>query len=140
MILVYITYEEYKNKYLLSQKKFDCILREKEELFSITQPKSAKFDKGIISKTNNGNIFDEYLIIKEQKQIDQRLDEIKSIMEDRERLLKLKEEELRHSKHYLDKIYRLRYLDKWTVSKIARILSYSESQVYRLLKKIARTL
>lgn len=133
-------YEEYKNKYYETQREYDIILTEKEKLFSITQPSAIKFDKEIVSGGVVDNMFERYLILKEEKKIDQRLEEIKSILDDRERLLKLKEQELRASTDVKDKIYKYKYLDKLKVFKIAKLVGYSEPQVYRILKIIRNNL
>ena len=134
-MFVYVIYEDFKNKYFESQNKYDEILREKEYLFSKTQPKAARTDKIIIS-TSPTNVFDEYLVVKEKKKIDQRLEEIKTIVEDRSKLLKLKEIELRHSKNIWDRIYTLRYLDNLHVKEIATALNYSKIQIYRKISII----
>lgn len=134
--MIYIEYEAYKNRYYESQKKYHDILNEKEMLFAMTQPKTVKFDSEPVKGGVHNNIFDEYLILKEKKNIDQRLDEIKAILEDRERLLKLKEEELKNSNNIHDKVYKYRYLDKLKIYKICRLIGYSEPQVYRILKSI----
>lgn len=80
------------------------------------------------------NTFEVYLIKKEEQQIDEKLAEIKSILEDREQLLKLKEQELRASNDIKDKIYKYRKLDKMRAYKIARLVGYSERQIYRILE------
>ena len=134
--MIYVIYEEYKNKYYETQKEYDVILNEKEKLFMLTQPSAVKFDKEIVSGGITDNTFDRYLILKEEKKIDQRLNEIKSILDDRERLLKLKEQELRASTSVQDKIYKYRYLDRLKVFKIAKLVGYSEPQIYRILKTI----
>lgn len=134
--MLYIEYEEYKNRYYEVQRKYNDILNEKEELFSKTQPKATKITG---EKTTGGkhiNAFDDYLIQKERKNIDKRLEEVKSILEDRERLVKLKEQELRASTNSYDKIYRCRYVDRLTIEKTARISNYSRSQVFNILKEI----
>lgn len=136
--MLYEEYEEYKIRYYDVQKKYNEILNEKEELFAKTQPKAIKIEG---EKTGGGkhiNAFDEYLIQKEKKNIDQRLEEVKSILDDRERLLKLKEQELRASKHSYDKIYRCRYIDRLTIAQTVRISSYSRAQVFNILKKIKK--
>ena len=135
-MLVYVVYEEFKNKYLDTQKKFDEILQEKESLFAKTQPKSPNWDK--IGKNGNqiNNKFDNYLSVKELKRIDERLSEIKSILDDRERLLNLKEQELRNSKNHIDQIYRMKYIDQSNINKITKSVHYSRSQVYRILEDI----
>ena len=136
--MIYAIYEEYKNKYYETQKEYNNILNEKEKLFMITQPSSSKFDKERVSGGSSDNTFDRYLILKEEKKIEQRLKEIRSILDDRERLLKLKEEELKESTDIKDKIYRYRYIDKLKVYKISKLVGYSEAQVYRFLDEIRR--
>ena len=138
--MIYIEYEEYKYRYYEVQKKYNQILNEKEELFAKTQPKATQI---IGEKTAGGkhvSAFDEYLIQKEKKNIDQRLAEVKSILDDRERLVKLKELELRASKDSYDKIYRCRYLDRLTIEKTARLSNYSRAQVFNILRKIKKSI
>lgn len=139
-MLVYMVYEEFKNKYLDTQKQFDEILQEKEFLFAKTQPQSPNWDK--IGENGNqiNNKFDDYLVAKESKRVDERLSEIKSILDDRERLLRLKEQELRNSKNHVDKIYKMKYIDKFNMNKIVREAHYSRSQVYRILDDIKKTI
>lgn len=134
--MIYIEYEEYKNKYYEIQKRFNDVLNEKEVLFNMTQPASMKYDGEPVKGGVHKNVFDEYLMLKEKKNIDQRLEEIKAILEDRENLLKLKEAELKNSTHIHDKIYRYRYLDRMKIYKISRLIGYSEPQIYRILKAI----
>lgn len=138
--MLYEEYEEYKNRYYEVQRKYNEILNEKEELFAKTQPKATKITG---EKTTGGkhiNTFDDYLIQKERKNIDQRLEEVKTILEDRERLVKLKEQELRTSNNSHDKIYRCRYIDRLTIEKTARLSNYSRSQVFNILKEIRKHL
>lgn len=138
--MLYIEYEEYKNKYYEVQRKYNDILNEKEELFAKTQPKATQITGDKTAGGKHENIFDEYLIQKEKKNIDRRLEEVKSILEDRERLVKLKEQELRASTNSYDKIYRCRYIDKLTIEKTARISNYSRSQVFNILKIIRKNI
>lgn len=138
--MIYPIYEEYKNKYYETQKEYDNILSEKEKLFTLTQPSAVKFDKVVVSGGITDNTFEKYLILKEEKKIDQRLEEIKLLLDDRKRLLKLKEQELRSSTHIQDKIYKYRYIDKLKVYKIAKLVGYSEPQIYRILKNIKNNL
>ena len=138
--MLYITYEQFKVRYYETQKQYNEILNEKEHLFLKTQPKATKFDKERVSGGVKTNTFDEYLLEKERKQIDERLEEVKSILEDRKRLLHLKEEELKHSKNIHDKIYYYRYIDKLNIDKLCRLVSYSRPQVYRILRIIRNNL
>lgn len=138
--MLYIEYEEYKNKYYEVQKKYNDILNEKEELFAKTQPKATQINGEKTAGGKHINAFDDYLIQKERKNIDQRLEEVKSILDDRERLVKLKEQELRISNNSYDKIYRFRYIDRLTIEKTARLSNYSRSQVFNILKEIRKHL
>ena len=135
---VFIDYEIYKRKYIEIQVKYNEILTEKENLFTRTQPNAIRYDKLQVQGGNLGNGFDDYLIAKENAQIDERLIEARQLLEDRERLLKLKEKELRSSKDKLDLIYCMRFVDNKRPYTIARALNYSESQIYRILDKIQK--
>lgn len=135
---VYIDYETYRVKYLEIQSQYNEILTEKENLFTKTQPNAIRYDKVSVQGGKLDNGFDEYLIAKEKAHIDARLIEARQLLEDRERLLKLKEKELRASKDKLDLIYCMRFVDCKRPYAIARALNYSESQIYRILDKIQR--
>lgn len=137
---IYITYEEYKKRYYEVQKLYNKVLEEKEKLFAKTQPQSTKFGKINIDSGNSSNSFDDYLITKEKKQIDKRLEEIKFILEDRKKLLDIKESELRNSKEWIDKLYVYKYIENYQVKKIIQLVPYEEAQVYRMLNKIKKTL
>lgn len=137
--MLYLDYELYKVRYLETQKKYNEILSEKEELFTKTQPKAIKYDKEKVSGGGGSNAFDDYLIAKDEKRIDERLAEVKSLLDDRKVLLDLKEKELRRSKDTIDKIYVRRFLDHAKVNRIASQIGYSESQVYRILNIISES-
>ena len=138
--MLYIEYHEYKIKYYKAQEKYDEVLSEKEHLFAKTQPKATQYDKEVVSGGSPSNSFDEYVIAKEKKQIDERLEEAKSILEDRERLLKLKEEELRQSKDWHDKVYVYKYLDNLSANEIKYKMHYCRSNIYEILKKIRKNI
>lgn len=135
-----MTYEEYKKRYYEVQKLYNKILEEKERLFAKTQPQSTKFDKINVDGGSPNNSFDDYLIVKEKKQIDKRLEEIKIISNDRKILLDIKESELRNSKEWIDKVYVYKYLDNIRVKKIIHLVPYEEAQVYRMLEEIKKTI
>ena len=138
--MVYLEYEAFKVKYLQTLERYNEILSEKEELFNRTQPKSVRYDKERVAGGDPSNAFDEYLIKKEEKRIDDRLMEVKSLVDDRKQLLNVKEQELRVSKDTYDKVYRMRFLDRLKVRTIASMLRYSEAQIYRMLHTISETL
>lgn len=133
---IYITYEEYKNRFYSVQTQYNKILAEKEQLFAKTQPKSTSFDKAVVDGGKRSNAFDDYLIIKEKKQIDKRLNEVKSILADRKSLLESKELELKNSKEWIDKLYIYKYIENLSIKKILHLIPYEEAQIYRMLKEI----
>jgi len=144
-VMLYVDYERFKRKYLDAQRAYDSILTEKEALFQKTQPNSTmgeyerEFDKSICVGAVGGsriNQIEEYVIAIEDKQINERLAEAKSILDDRAALLNQKERELRKSKIIDDELYILRYLENKRTKEISRILNYSEPQIYRKLKII----
>lgn len=134
--MVYEDYEEFKKQYHKTQLQYNEILSKKENLFAMTQPHTTDYGKVMVDGGTPKNSFDTYLIRKEEQQIDEKLAEIKSILEDREQLLKLKEQELRASNEIKDRIYKYRELDKLRVYKIAHMIGYSERQIYRIMEEM----
>ena len=138
--MLYKEYWEYKTKYYDAQKNYDKVLSEKEHLFAKTQPKATQYDKEVVSGGSPSNTFDEYVIAKEKKQIDERLEEAKSILKDREKLLSLKEEELYASPDWHDKIFICKYLKNMSVNEIKYRMPYCRSQIYEILNIIRKNL
>lgn len=135
--MIYIEYDEYLRRYHDAQRKYNDILTDKEMLFSMTQPKSIDTSKEAIKGGfKPSNAFDGYLILKEEKRIDERLKEAKDILEERLLLLEMKKSELKDSKEILDRVYMCRYVQKMKVCMIASKLNYSEMQIYRFLREI----
>ena len=137
MIDIYLEYEIQKQKLYAAQKKFDKILKRKEELFDMTQPSSP----GMGEKVSGGeprNKFDSYLIRKEEENLDALLKEAREILEDRKILLESKREELKASNNLYDKIYYYRYIENYRINRISKTVGYSEAQTYRILSKIKR--
>ena len=135
-MMIYLEYEEYRMKFLSAQRTYDEVLTEKEDLFDRTQPQGVSFDKERVGGTSDHNSFDEYLVAVERKQIDERLAEIKNIMDKRYDLLMDKEDELRASQEIMDRLYVLRFLEHQKMQKIARQINYSESHIYRLMNQL----
>jgi hypothetical protein len=120
--------------------QYDAILSEQEELFLRTQPTGVNFEKERVTGGDQANPFDAYLIAKERKRIDERLKEIKSILDDRKELLDLKERELRASKDWNDIIFKYYYLDNLSITKIENRIPYSRVQIWRKLNEIKSNL
>lgn len=136
--MVYIEYHNCKKKYDEIKKLYEQIVEEKERLFMKTQPKAASIDKVSVDGGVRNNLFDNYLMEKEKKQLDVKLDEVKILIDDRHRILIDKEKELRASKEWIDKIYVYKYLELLPVKKILNYIPYEEAQIYRILGEIKR--
>ena len=132
----YIEYEKCKNECYEIQCKYNRLLAQKEELFSATQPQALKFDKEVVSGGRNRNTFEEYLIKKDKIELDKRLAEMKTIVDDYNHLLNIKYEQLKKSSNIQDKIYMYRYVEKLKIYQIHHKANYSEAQIYRILKEI----
>ena len=134
--MLYIEYYNYWQSYKATQERYNEILMEKEELFQQTQAKAITYDRDKVQGGAINNTLETYIEKKDERKIDERLEEAKSILDDRERLLKIKETELRASNHLHDKVYCMRYIDFISPYKIAKMLNYSKSEIYRILEKI----
>ncbi len=134
--MLYVEHNQLRIKYLNAQMQYDAILSEQEELFLRTQPTAVNCEKERVTGGDPSNPFDEYIIAKERKHIDERLKEIKSILDDRKELLDLKEHELRASKDWYDKIYAYYFLDRLTITQLELRIPYSRVQIWRKLNII----
>lgn len=134
--MLYLDHALYNARLQDAQKLLDRVLAEKEELFTRTQPNATDYTKDRVSGTTDSAPFDAYLIAKERTRIDERILEAQEIVRDREKLLKLKERELRSSNDTHDRIYCMRILDKWAAHRIADRIGYSTVQIYRILRII----
>lgn len=134
--MVYLEYEEYKRKYHEIQKQYDRILLENEELFQRTQIQGIDYEREKVNGGKGSNVMELYIAEKDFRKIDERLAEVKILLDGRKRLLDLKREELRESKELVDKVYRMKYLDHMKVREISDKLCYSKAQLYRIVEKI----
>ena len=136
--MLYVEYNDYKNKLHNAQQVLDEIICEKEELFAKTQPQTTDFG----NEPTNGGVpsdkFFEYVKEKLRLKIEERLEEAKSIVKDRKELLLSKEEELRRSKNEYDIIYKYYFIDYLTIRQIERRIPSSKSEIDRKLQKIKK--
>ena len=134
--MIYPEYDLYLWQYRATLRSYNDVLLKKEELFQNTQAKAINYDKDKVSGGAINNTLETYIEKKEELKIDETLEELKSILDDRANLLKAKEQELRASNHLHDKVYCMRYVDFISPYKIAKMLNYSKSEIYRILEKI----
>lgn len=114
------------------------ILDEKELIFQRTQPKAMKNDGDKVKGGQTGNPLEDYAIEIEERRINERLEEAKSLLNDRELLMRKKELELRFSTNIYDKIFCMRVLDNMDIKDISEKIAYSESHTYRMVKKMIK--
>ncbi len=138
--MIYHEYADLRKKYIDTQRKYEEVLTEKENLFAKTLPGAIKYDSEKVKSSSFKNTFDDYLIKKEEKRIDERLEEAKTILDGRRELLVAKKEELQQSSKIEDTIYLLRYVNNEKIKAIAVKIGYSESQIHRVLKIIRKSL
>ncbi len=136
--MIYRDYELCKSKYKEIQKRFDAVLTEKERLFVKTQPKAITYDKDKIQASHDANVLEDYVISCDDKNLDEKLNELRQLLEDRRMLLKVKEDELRRSQDKKDRIYVMLYLDCMSIRKVAESLNYSKTQVHRINEELKR--
>lgn len=136
--MVYPEYVKYKMRYNESQEIFASILLEKERIFTKTQPNAIRYDKDQVQTSVDGNILEDYVVLMDEKRIDERLANVRQTLSGWEILLESKERELRKSNDKYDRLYVLKILDGFGINKICKIMNYSKAQVYRMLKNIYR--
>jgi DNA-directed RNA polymerase specialized sigma subunit len=137
-MMLFVEYERCKDIYIELQAKYEAVMLEKERLFTRVMPNAINYDKEDIQTSISSNMLDEYILALERNKVDERLESIKSMLDDRQRLLSMKEQALRKSPDKYDRLYVFRYLDGMGVKQITRRMYLSKTQVYRLLDDIRR--
>lgn len=136
--MLYIEYERCKDKFIELQSQYEAVMLEKEMLFTRVMPNAINYDKEDIQQSVNSNMLDEYILALEKNKVDERLESIKQMLDDRQRLLSMKEQALRNSPDKYDRLYTFRYLEGQGIKQIMRRMYLSRAQVYRLLDEIRR--
>ena len=134
--MIYIQYERIKQKYRIAQDNYEELIREKEDLFNLTQPRAQQTDKERIAGGQTENSFDRYLIKQEQKNIDERLEAAKEIVDVRKEMLEQKRAELEASEDVMDRLYYLKYIKRLRNKEIYDVIDYSKAQSERYLRQI----
>ena len=134
--MVYPEYERQKQLYRRAQARYEAVLRESESLFEQTQPRGINYADDRVRSSGCFDQIDRYLSEMDKKRVDVRLRSAKHILRERETALELKRRELRASTELHDQIYVMRYIEHRKIYQIAMRTNYSESQIYRILKKI----
>lgn len=131
---LFIEYELLKRECKLAKREYDKSLEKKAEYYYSVLPGANDTSKELIKTECTNDKFLNYTI--RIQEIDSEIDVRKNLYGNLSYRLKLKEIELRNSKELLDRIYTYRYLDRYKVNKIARLVEYSRAQLYRKLDEI----
>ena len=134
--MLFVEYERCKDIYIELQAKYEAVMLEKERLFTRVMPNAINYDKEDIQTSISSNMLDEYILALERNKVDERLESIKSMLADRQRLLSMKEQALRKSPDKNDRLYVMRYLDGMSVRQMTRRMHLSKTQIYRILDEI----
>lgn len=134
----YLEYEGIKERYESFQELFAKILLEKERLMTKTLPNAITYDGLKVQSSGGSNPLEEYVLSVEDEGLDKKLNRYRQALSDWRMLLDLKERELRESREKSDRVYVMRYLEGYGIKRIARVMNYSQSQIYRTLEKIAK--
>ena len=134
--MVFLDYQRLKDRYEASLEAYNAVLDEKEALFIMTQPKAVDFGKDRVQSSNTGDAFSAYLIRKEQSRIEERIEEARALMMERNELMLLKQRELYGSREKLDMVYRMRFIERKEAKRIARYMHYSKAHLYRMFEDI----
>lgn len=132
----YLEYERTKDNLERAKKLFAKAILEKERLITKTMPSAITYDKDTVMSSRDDNPLESYIISSETKHVDELIAKYRQSLSDWSVLLEYQEKELRKSKDKYDIIYTMKCIDCMGINKIARIMSYSKSQVYRILKQI----
>ena len=134
----YLNYVMQKAQYDTARETLEDLLREREEIFARTQPKSVPFDVEKVDGGGGNNPLDEYLITVERRKLNERITVAKEMLADRRYLLDEALRLLQESTQLYDIVFRMRYIKCKTVREMAYELNYSERNIYRLLRHIQR--
>lgn len=137
--MIYEEYEAIRKRIHEKEEKLFKLLDKRDKIFSMTQPKSSKFDKELVDGKKPINTIEEYIIQDEQQQLSIQITQLNMLLDDWYQALKRKRDELKQSKNIYDRIYYLKYIERLNVYKISFLIGYSKEQTYRYLKKINMT-
>jgi len=134
--MIFEEYESTWEKIRKKEKKLIELINKREELFDKTQPQGTKYDKELVDGKNPKNIIEEYIIQKEY--MNEKINQLNTTLDDMYQILKRKREELKLSRNLYDRIYYLNYIEKLNIQKIANMIGYDRTSIWRHLKRIEK--
>lgn len=134
--MIFEEYESTWEKIRKKEKKLIELINKREELFAKTQPQGTKYDKELVDGKNPKNIIEEYIIQKEY--MNEKINQLNTTLDDMYQILKRKREELKLSRNLYDRIYYLNYIERLNIQKIANMIGYDRTSIWRHLKRIEK--
>ena len=134
--MIFEEYESTWEKIRKKEKKLIELINKREELFDKTQPQGTKYDKELVDGKNPKNIIEEYIIQKEY--MNEKINQLNTTLDDMYQILKRKREELKLSRNLYDRIYYLNYIERLNIQKIANMIGYDRTSIWRHLKRIEK--
>ncbi len=116
------------------------LLNEQEVLFNRTQPSSPVIDSEKVDGGKKDNSIEEYLVKKDQKKLEDRIEIAKKILIERKELVEHYVGALKASHDIKNQIYYLKYIKGMKPKEISWKVNYSEVHVYRIINNIKRRL
>lgn len=136
MAELFVEYERIKTRYAAVQDSFARALMEKERLFTRTLPSAIRYDKDKVQNSVDDNPLEDFVISADEKELDEKIKRYRMLLDDWRVLMDVKEQELRRSKEIYNTIYVMRYLDGFSVSRIAKLLHYNRQYIYKKMRQM----
>ena len=133
--MIYEEYEAMWSKIRNKEKELFDLITKRDQVFERTQPKSPKLDKELVDGKNPVNMMDHYVI--EIEYYDIKINQLNQTLDDLYQILRRKREELKLSKNLYDRLYYYFCIERLSVYKIASLVHYSQSKIYRKLEKMS---
>jgi len=138
--MLYLEYEKCKRKRQRLLDEYKKLLREKEAIFTKTQPKAIRYDADRVQESHDGNKLENYILEMEQKRIDERLKEVQSYIEGLDKIAETLIVDMQTSNVKEDRFYVLRCVLGKKMSEIVAATNYSEPYIYKRLAIIKKNI
>lgn len=137
--MLYIDYIILKEAYDEADKRVNDLVDMSEEEFVKVMPNAIQYDAvRVIKSVSPSSALDNYVI--QVERIDRMIRQAKIIRSERKEQLEAKKTELKESADIDDRIFYLRSIEKKTVEEIAKLMNYSEGNIYYHRAKIRHEL
>lgn len=137
---LYIEYYIAEMQVRIATEEVKSVIDEKTRLYQKTQPSSPIMDSERVDGGKSVNQIEEYVESMEQKKIEEKLARAESILNDRITVLDSLRKQLMQSKEPENQVFYYKYLMYLKPYQIAIKINYSDSQTYRILKRIKQKL